>query len=74
MNVTDRTHYVTTCSTRASHPHLDRPEPAHAAAAAAPEEAEPLDPVVGGHGGVPDPAAAIVHALIAGRHQELNRE
>ena len=41
--------------------YLERLEAVHAAAAAAPHEAEPLDPVVGGHGGVPDPPAPIVH-------------
>ena len=53
---------------------LESLHPLHATPASGPHEAEPLDPVVGGHGGVPDPAAAIVHALIAGHHQELNRE
>ena len=65
-------------STRAFTPHyslgcwcyLERLEAVHAAAAAAPHEAEPLDPVVGGHGGVPDPAGAVVH-WTRGVDQEL---
>ena len=41
-------------------------EAAHAAAAAAPHEAEPLDPVVRGHGGVPHPARPYLHAASHG--------
>ena len=37
--------------------------------AAAPHEAEPLDPVVRGHGGVPHSAAPVVHALPGGEEQ-----
>ena len=37
--------------------------------AAAPHKAEPLDPVVRGHGGVPHSAAPVVHALPGGEEQ-----
>ena len=47
--------------------YLERLEAVHAAAAAAPHEAEPLDPVVSGHGRVPDSLAAIVHAVNVGQ-------
>ena len=65
-------------STRAFTPHyslgcwcyLERLEAVHAAAAAAPHEAEPLDPVVGGHGGVPDPVPPGSEAVQAADQQE----
>ena len=42
--------------------YLQRLEAAHAAAADAPHEAESLDPVVSGHGGVPHSPAPVIHA------------
>ena len=42
--------------------HLHGLEAAHPAAAAAPHEAEPLDPVIRGHGGVPHTARPYLHA------------
>ena len=41
----------------------------HPTVAAAPHEPKPLDPVVRGHGGVPHPAAPVVHALQAGQEE-----
>ena len=46
--------------------HLHGLEATHAAAAAAPHEAESLDPVVSGHGGVPHPARPYLHAASQG--------
>ena len=43
-----------------------------ATVAAAPHEAKPLDPVVGGTGGVPDPAPPVVHALQPGQQELRN--
>ena len=44
--------------------------PLHAAPAAGPHEAEPLDPVVGGHGGVPDPVPTLGEAVQAADKQQ----
>ena len=41
----------------------------HPTVAAAPHKSKPPDPVVGGHGGVPDPAPPVVHALLPGQDQ-----
>ena len=42
--------------------HPQRLEAAHAAVASSPHEAESLDPVVSGHGGVPHSPAPVIHA------------
>ena len=41
----------------------------HSTLPPAPHVAEPLHPEVGGHGGVPDAAAAVVHAVGGVQHQ-----
>ena len=50
--------------------HLESLYSVNSAVASAPHEAEPLDPVVGGHGGVPDPTGTVVHGT-RGVDQEL---
>ena len=42
--------------------YLERLDPAHPAAAAAPQEAKPANVVVRGHGGVPDPRRPVIHS------------
>ena len=49
---------------------LESLHPLHATPAAGPHEAEPLDPVVGGHGGVPDPVPPGSEAVQAADQQE----
>ena len=50
--------------------HLESLYSVNSAVASSPHEAVPLDPVVGGHGGVPDSAGAVVHGT-RGVDQEL---
>ena len=49
---------------------LESLHPLHATPATGPHEAEPLDPVVGGHGGVPDPVTTLGEAVQATDKQE----
>ena len=54
--------------------HLESLYAVNSAVASAPHEAEPLDPVVGGHGGVPHTVTAIVQTVqTADRQQQQER-